>query len=62
MMANRYYTKVSYVYEEKLLAFQKYVTGMRKQYSYFLSQIRNVTKTPMHFQIFGHVTEKVKWR
>ncbi|KAL1472669.1 hypothetical protein MTO96_022891 [Rhipicephalus appendiculatus] len=38
-------------YEEKLLKYQRYVTGLRKQHDYIFSQIGNADETPVYFEM-----------
>ncbi|KAH7958507.1 hypothetical protein HPB49_002099 [Dermacentor silvarum] len=38
-------------YAEKLLNFQRYVIGLRKQHNYLLSQIGNADQTPVYFEM-----------
>jgi hypothetical protein len=37
--------------EEKLVAFQRHVTGLRKKHSYLLSQIGNADEMPVYFDM-----------
>lgn len=38
-------------YEEKLLKYQRYVIGLRKQHDYIFSQIGNADETPVYFEM-----------
>lgn len=38
-------------YEEKLLNFQRYVIGLRKERNYLLSQLGNADQTPVYFEM-----------
>jgi hypothetical protein len=38
-------------FEEKLVAFQQHVIGLRKKHSYLLSQIGNADETPVYFDM-----------
>ncbi|GFW84011.1 pogo transposable element with KRAB domain [Trichonephila clavipes] len=46
--------------DNKLLSFQKYVIGLRKQKKYLLSHIGNIDETPVTFDMIGNKTIDMK--
>lgn len=38
-------------YEDKLLSYQRYVIGLRKEHNYLLSQVGNADQTPVYFEM-----------
>ncbi|GFX48072.1 HTH CENPB-type domain-containing protein [Trichonephila clavipes] len=57
-------TKVSQILpknvDNKLVSFQKYVIGLRKQTKYLLSHIGNMDETPVTFDMIGNKTIDMK--
>lgn len=47
-------------YEEKLLAYQKYVISLRKRHEYLDAQIGNADQTPVYFDMPSNVTVNCK--
>ncbi|GFT45769.1 HTH CENPB-type domain-containing protein [Trichonephila clavipes] len=46
--------------DNKLISFQKYVIGLRKQKKYLLSHIGNMDSTPVTFDMIGNKTMNMK--